>query len=112
MGYTSLSQLRTLPIAELKLDRSLITELESDERDRAIVRSVIGLAEGLGCHVTAEGVEKPEAARWLTAAGCDRAQGFLFSKPLPYAELVKRYRQPADAKNAHDEQTTLEGSWR
>jgi EAL domain-containing protein (putative c-di-GMP-specific phosphodiesterase class I) len=113
MGYTSLSQLRTLPIAELKLDRSLIAHLERDERDRAIVRSVIGLAGGLGCRVTAEGVETSDTAGWLAAAGCDRAQGFLFSRPLPYAELVNRHRQRADAKNVHGKQpaSTLEGIW-
>jgi diguanylate cyclase len=113
MGYTSLSQLRTLPIAELKLHRSFVMHLEQDERDRAIVRSVIGLAGGLGCRVTAEGVETPDAAIWLAAAGCDRAQGLLYSKPLPYGELVNRYRRGADAANVHDEQaqTTLEDTW-
>ena len=113
MGYTSLSQLRTLPIAELKLDRSLVTDLDRDERDRAIVRSLIGLADGLGCRVTAEGVETPETASWLAAAGCDRAQGFLFSRPLPYAELVNRHRQRADAKNVHSRQpeSTMEDIW-
>jgi diguanylate cyclase len=113
MGYTSLSQLRTLPIAELKIHQSFVTELQRDERDRAIVRSLIGLAGGLGCRVTAEGVETPAAASWLAAAGCDCAQGFLFSKPLPYGELVNRYHHHADAANVHDEQpqTTLEGTW-
>jgi diguanylate cyclase (GGDEF)-like protein len=112
-GYTSLSQLRTLPIAELKLHQSFVMDLAQDERDRAIVRSVIGLAAGLGCRVTAEGVETPETASWLAAAGCHRAQGFLFSKPLAYAELLNRYHHHADAGTIHDEeaQTTLEGTW-
>jgi diguanylate cyclase (GGDEF)-like protein len=114
MGYTSLSQLRTLPIAELKIHQSFVMDLERDERGRAIVRSLIGLAAGLGCRVTAEGVEQPAAASWLAAAGCDCAQGFLFSKPLPYGELVNRYRRRDNAANVHDEQprTTLEGTWR
>jgi EAL domain-containing protein (putative c-di-GMP-specific phosphodiesterase class I) len=112
-GYTSLSQLRTLPIAELKIDRSFVMELERDERDRAIVRSLLGLADGLGCRVTAEGVETPGTASWLAAAGCDCAQGFLFSKPLPYGELVNRHHPHADAENVHHQQpqTTLEGTW-
>jgi diguanylate cyclase len=112
-GYTSLSQLRTLPIAELKIHQSFVMDLERDERGRAIVRSVIGLANGLGCRVTAEGVETPGAARWLAAAGCDRAQGYLFSKPLPYSELVNRNHLPAEATNGHDQQAqaTLEGTW-
>jgi diguanylate cyclase len=113
MGYTSLSQLRILPIAELKLHQSFVMDLGQDERDRAIVRSVIGLANGLGCRVTAEGVETPAAASWLATAGCHYAQGFLFSKPLPYVELLNRYHRHADAANVHDEQpqTTLEGIW-
>jgi diguanylate cyclase (GGDEF)-like protein len=113
MGYTSLSQLRTLPIAELKIHRSFVMDLERDERNRAIVHSVIGLADGLGCRVTAEGVETPGAASWLAAAGCHCAQGFLFAKPLPYGELVNRYHRYADAGNGYDEhaQTTLEGTW-
>jgi diguanylate cyclase (GGDEF)-like protein len=113
IGYTSLSQLRTLPIAELKIHQSFVMDLGQDERDRAIVRSVIGLANGLGCRVTAEGVETPAAASWLATAGCTYAQGFLFSKPLPYGELLNRYYRHADAATVHDEQPqpTLEGTW-
>jgi diguanylate cyclase len=112
-GYTSLSQLRTLPITELKIDRTFLLELGQDERNRAIVRSIIGLADGLGCRVTAEGVESPDIAAWLAAAGCHCAQGFLFSKPLPCEELINRYRGSADTQNVHRQHplTTLEGSW-
>jgi diguanylate cyclase (GGDEF)-like protein len=112
-GYTSLSQLRTLPITELKIDRAFLIDLEEDERNRAIVRSIIGLADGLGCRVTAEGVESPDIAAWLAAAGCQCAQGFLFSKPLPREELINRYRRRADTESVHRQQplTTLEGSW-
>jgi diguanylate cyclase (GGDEF)-like protein len=109
-GYTSLSQLRTLPIAELKIHRSFVADVEQDERDRAIVRSIIGLADGLGCRVTAEGVETSQTAVWLTGAGCRCAQGFLFSRPLPLDELIERYRQHADAGYVHQQpQTTMEG---
>jgi EAL domain-containing protein (putative c-di-GMP-specific phosphodiesterase class I) len=112
-GYTSLSQLRTLPIAELKIDRSFLADLERDDRNRAIVRSIIGLADGLGCRVTAEGVETPDTAAWLAEAGCQCAQGFLFSKPLPGQELVNRRLRRADTGEVHSEQplTTLEGIW-
>jgi EAL domain-containing protein (putative c-di-GMP-specific phosphodiesterase class I) len=112
-GYTSLSQLRTLPITELKIDRSFLTDLEQDERNRAIVRSIIGLADGLGCRVTAEGVETPGIAAWLAKAGCECAQGFLFSRPLPSEELVNRYLRHADTGVVHSERplTTLEGIW-
>jgi diguanylate cyclase (GGDEF)-like protein len=112
-GYTSLSQLRTLPITELKIDRTFLMKLERDERNRAIVRSIIGLADGLGCRVTAEGVESPDTAAWLAEAGCQCAQGFLFSRPLPYEELINRYGRRADTGNVHSQQklTTLEGIW-
>jgi diguanylate cyclase (GGDEF)-like protein len=112
-GYTSLSQLRTLPITELKIDRTFLMELERDERNRAIVRSIIGLADGLGCRVTAEGVESPDTAAWLADAGCQCAQGFLFSKPLPFEELINRHRRRADTGNVRSQQplTTLEGIW-
>jgi diguanylate cyclase (GGDEF)-like protein len=110
-GYTSLSQLRNLPIAELKIHQSFVMDLERDERDRAIVRSLIGLADGLGCLVTAEGVETPDAASWLAAAGCECAQGYLFSKPLPYNELVNRYHRPADTVQNEQSHSTLEANW-
>jgi diguanylate cyclase (GGDEF)-like protein len=110
-GYTSLSQLRTLPIAELKIHQSFVMDLERDERDRAIVRSLIGLADGLGCRVTAEGVETADAASWLAAAGCECAQGYLFAKPLPYDELVNRYRRHADTFQDEQSRTTLEANW-
>jgi diguanylate cyclase (GGDEF)-like protein len=110
-GYTSLSQLRTLPIAELKIHQSFVMDLERDERDRAIVRSLIGLADGLGCRVTAEGVETADAASWLAAAGCECAQGYLFAKPLPYDELVNRYHRPADTVQNEQSHTTLEANW-
>jgi diguanylate cyclase (GGDEF)-like protein len=110
-GYTSLSQLRTLPIAELKIDRSFVMDLERGERDRAIVRSLLRLADGLGCRVTAEGVESPGTPSWLAEAGCECAQGFLFSKPLPFSELVNRYGRPADAEDDRQQaHMTMEGT--
>ncbi|GAB1640521.1 putative bifunctional diguanylate cyclase/phosphodiesterase [Krasilnikovia sp. MM14-A1259] len=94
IGYTCLSQLRTLAVREIKIDRAFVNGIEDDAGDRAIVRSVIELAHGLGCRVTAEGVETPQAQRWLADAGCDDAQGFLFSRPAPWAELVDRFDAP------------------
>jgi predicted signal transduction protein with EAL and GGDEF domain len=64
-GYTSLSQLRVLPVLEVKIDRAFVENLDRDEKDRAIVRAVIDLAHGLGCRVTAEGVETPQVRDWL-----------------------------------------------
>ncbi|GAB1691872.1 putative bifunctional diguanylate cyclase/phosphodiesterase [Krasilnikovia sp. M28-CT-15] len=91
IGYTCLSQLRTLAVREIKIDREFVRGIEEDAQDRAIVRSVIELAHGLGCRVTAEGVETPQAQRWLADAGCDDAQGYLFARPAPWAELLDRF---------------------
>jgi diguanylate cyclase len=95
-GYTSISQLRHLPIAEVKVDRTFVKDLERDGQDRAIVRSIIELAHGIGARVTAEGVETAFEADWLARAGCDLAQGYLYAKPAPWTDLVTAYgkREP------------------
>ena len=82
-GYSSLAYLRDLPIDELKLDRSFIERMVGDERSLAIVRSAIHLAHSLGMRMVAEGVEDEQAASELFEAGCDQAQGFLYSPALP-----------------------------
>ena len=86
-GWSSLTQLRALRVAEVKIDRSFVQLLDAEPHDDALVRSVIDLAHGLGSRVTAEGVESESTADWLRAAGCDQAQGFLWSRPLPWREL-------------------------
>jgi EAL domain-containing protein (putative c-di-GMP-specific phosphodiesterase class I) len=78
--------------------------VERDERDRTIVRSVIGLADGLGCRATAEGVETPQTAAWLAEAGCACAQGFFFCRPLPAGELVNRHGRHAYTSTVIDRQ--------
>lgn len=89
VGYTGLRQLRGLPVAEIKVDRTFVSGLATSERDRAIVQALIDLAHSIGCLVTAEGVETADTARWLAAAGCDYAQGFYFAKPQPWPDLVR-----------------------
>ncbi|MEO6143879.1 MAG: bifunctional diguanylate cyclase/phosphodiesterase [Dermatophilaceae bacterium] len=91
IGFTSLSQLRTLKVSEVKIDRTFISGLPGNEQDRVIVRSVIDLGHSLGCLVTAEGVESQEVADWLMEAGCDHAQGFLWSRPRPWPEVAKMF---------------------
>jgi len=88
IGYTSLAQLRTLAVDEVKIDRTFVSSLDVSEQDRAIVGSVIQLAQGLGCRVVAEGVETSTIAMWLASVGCDRAQGFYFAKPVPWRQLA------------------------
>ena len=82
-GYSSLAYLKRLPVHELKIDKSFVAHMASDENDATIVRSTVGLAHDLGLIVVAEGVE--DQATWdrLAAVGCDVAQGYFISRPLP-----------------------------
>lgn len=82
-GYSSLGRLKQLPLTELKMDRSFITEMESDQDNMIIVRSIITLAHNLGLRVTAEGVEEEKVWKLLCEMKCDRMQGSYFSEPLP-----------------------------
>ena len=86
-GYSSLSYLRDLPIDELKLDRSFTFPMADDARAAALVASTIDLAHSLGLRMVAEGVETDVAYTELTRLGCDQAQGYFMSRPVPAAEL-------------------------
>ena len=86
-GYSSLSRLRRLPLSELKIDQSFVKDMIGNKDDEAVVHSTIELAHNLGMVVVAEGVEKLEALELLDKLGCDIAQGFLISKPLPVADF-------------------------
>jgi diguanylate cyclase (GGDEF)-like protein len=81
-GYTSLALLQRLPIDVLKIDRSLIGNLDRDEDAAAIVRAILSLAEALGMETTAEGIERNELDRLLAAMGCTYAQGFHYARPM------------------------------
>ena len=87
-GYCSLAYLRDLPVDELKIDRSFISGLGQDPRSDAIVSSTIELAHALSLSVIAEGVEDEHVLSALRAFGCDSAQGFHFSRPVPAAEFA------------------------
>ncbi|MCR3893968.1 EAL domain-containing protein [Aeromonas caviae] len=93
-GYCSLAYLPRLQVATLKLDKSFTQGLATNQATTAIVRSVIGLGHELGIKITAEGVETPEQQAWLVQVGCDRLQGYLFSRPLPSAEFARSYQLP------------------
>ena len=87
-GYSSLGYLKRLRVSELKLDRSFVCDLEHEASDRALADAVIGIGQALGLQVVAEGVETPGQRELLALAGCTIAQGFLFTRALPAAELV------------------------
>jgi len=86
-GYSGLSQIVHLPLDALKIDRAFITDM-ADREHRAIVSAIVNLAKALDIFVVAEGVETEEQARRLEALGCDEAQGYLFSRPLPADEAA------------------------
>ncbi|HVF39440.1 MAG TPA: bifunctional diguanylate cyclase/phosphodiesterase, partial [Gemmatimonadaceae bacterium] len=88
-GYSSLSYLKRFPIDALKIDRSFIDEITTDVDDATITRAVIGMAHNLGLKVVAEGVETEAQLSFLSANGCDEAQGFYFARPQPAAELAQ-----------------------
>ena len=87
-GYSSLGYLKNLPVDELKLDRSFVAGVASNARDAAIVRATVQLAQAVDMRTVAEGVETVEAWEVLNELGCDRAQGYLLSKPAPASELT------------------------
>ena len=91
-GYSSLETLRSFPFDKIKLDRSLVTELETNSTARAMMRAVIALGKSLGVHVLAEGVETAEQLAILRAKGCDEIQGYLLGRPVPIDELLKLAR--------------------
>jgi diguanylate cyclase (GGDEF)-like protein len=86
-GYSSLAQLKDLPVDELKIDMSFILKLPDDPGDKIIVRSTIDLAHSMGLTVVAEGVENERALQWLSDRGCERAQGYYISRPVPAEEF-------------------------
>ena len=92
-GYSSLSQLKRFQIFKLKIDQSFVRDLGKDSNDRAIVSAIIRMAQALGIRTTAEGVETPSQLAFLREQGCDEAQGYHFSKPLPAIELEAFMRQ-------------------
>jgi diguanylate cyclase (GGDEF)-like protein len=86
-GHSSLSQLSLLPVDELKIDRSFVMNARAGTDAATIITSIIELGHTMGLRVVAEGVEEPEAWNLLRRLGCDFAQGYLISRPMPAAEV-------------------------
>ncbi len=87
-GYSSLAHLRQLPVDEIKIDKSFVIDMEQNENDAVIVRSIIDLAHNLGLKAVAEGVDTRDAWDTLTILGCDCSQGYYLCKPLPQERLL------------------------
>jgi EAL domain-containing protein (putative c-di-GMP-specific phosphodiesterase class I) len=86
-GHSSLNYLKHFPIRRLKIDQSFVAGMARDEKDKAIVATIIAIASNLGLDVTAEGVETEEQAALLEGMGCADVQGFLFGRPVSAEEL-------------------------
>jgi diguanylate cyclase (GGDEF)-like protein/PAS domain S-box-containing protein len=99
-GYSSLSYLRSFPFDKIKIDRSFIHELATREDSMAIVRAVTGLGKSLGIATTAEGVETTEQLEILRNEGCTEVQGYLFSPPIPLAQIERllKAEQPESSR--------------
>ncbi|MCD8477543.1 MAG: EAL domain-containing protein [Sulfurospirillum sp.] len=87
-GYSSLSMLRQLPINELKIDKSFVDAIAYDITSAKMVQNIITIGKNLNMHVLAEGVETKEQKEILSTFGCDRFQGYYFSKPLLKEDLL------------------------
>ena len=105
-GYSSLSYLKNLPVDNLKIDRSFINGLEDDPANIAVTNAVIALSRSLGLQVVAEGVETVEQLANLQELGCDLAQGFYFSKPLPPEEMSELLAGPSELGDTDVRRTT------
>ena len=88
-GYSSLSYLKRFPIDALKIDRSFVNDINSDDDNAAIVKVVIALAHSMKIEVIAEGVETDEQLDFLKRQRCNQMQGYLFSRPVPPVRMAK-----------------------
>ncbi|NOT18446.1 MAG: EAL domain-containing protein [Sulfuriferula sp.] len=87
-GFSSLAYLKSLPASEIKIDKSFVTDITTDENDAIIVHATIVMAHNMGYRVVAEGVETADVLEVLQILGCDIAQGYYFSKPMPAEDVA------------------------
>lgn len=92
-GYSSLSVLSRLPFDKLKVDQSFVQRIESDQASRAVTEAILALGHSLNLEVVGEGIESDDTQRYLLEHGCDQAQGFWFSMPMPARDFAQWYRQ-------------------
>jgi diguanylate cyclase (GGDEF)-like protein len=108
-GYSSLSYLHRLPVDAIKLDRSFVQSIDTDDLAQRLVNAMIGVAHGLGLSVVAEGVETEAQRDALLTAGCSLMQGFLFAHPQPAAEL-EEFLRASHGNDGNDENDGNVGS--
>jgi EAL domain-containing protein (putative c-di-GMP-specific phosphodiesterase class I) len=87
-GYSSFSYLKRFPVSELKIDIDFVADIARDARSARLSASMVELAHALGATAVAEGVEEPATLERLRELGCDQAQGYLFSRPVPAEDAV------------------------
>jgi len=92
-GYSSLGYLHRFPVDNLKIDRSFVSQIQTENRNYHVVDTIIALSNQLGLAVIAEGIETKEQLAWLQNVGCQYGQGYLFNKPLPASEVERIYLQ-------------------
>ncbi|GAB6072675.1 hypothetical protein JCM14244_10520 [Venenivibrio stagnispumantis] len=91
-GYSSLNYLKLIPASEIKIDRTFINDMITDNNDLELVKIIINIAKIMNLKVVAEGVETKEHLTFLQILGCDYAQGYYFSKPVPFEEFIKKLK--------------------
>lgn len=95
-GYSSLGYLHRFPIDNLKIDRSFVSQIQSENSNYPVVNTIVALSQQLGLSVVAEGIETVQQLEWLKQLGCQFGQGYLFSRPLSAADIEQHYLSPAD----------------
>ena len=108
-GFSSLSYLAKLPVDTLKIDRSFVTDMTAGAEGLALISTIINLAHSLKLKVVAEGVETEEQSRLLRLLNCDELQGFIFSRPMPSAQLETRWLAPVQRTGPYPAPEPVEG---
>jgi diguanylate cyclase (GGDEF)-like protein len=98
MNYSSLSYLKRFPVTKIKLDQSFIRGIQTDEKDRAMIKTMIFLAQSFGLEIIAEGVESMEEAKYLLANGCSHIQGFYYYRPMEVDRIVEIFHNQIELK--------------
>jgi EAL domain-containing protein (putative c-di-GMP-specific phosphodiesterase class I) len=107
-GYSSLAYLKQLPVQTLKIDRSFIKDISTDANDEAIAVAIIQLGKSLKLSVIAEGVENEEQAAFLLRHGCNRAQGYLYGRPVTAGQVLEQWGHDNNERREHGQDESIE----